>query len=90
MPWFTYKCQEHGEFKASLSKREQTQKCPECDNICYSVIKSASVSIVERLDNGAMARTVERLHNIEEIMSERADKHSAENSPIEELENEQN
>jgi hypothetical protein len=39
---------------------------------------SGSVSIVERLDNGIMGRAVERLHNIEEIMNDRADKHSKE------------
>jgi hypothetical protein len=35
---------------------------------------------VEVLDNGAMARSVERLVNIEEIMEDRADKHSKEHS----------
>ncbi len=34
---------------------------------------------MERLDNGAMGRAVERMHNIEEIMNDRADKHTEEN-----------
>jgi hypothetical protein len=77
MAWFTYSCREHGEFKKSLPKRERRQPCPACNMESDAIIKaSGSVSIVERLDNGVMARKVERLHNIEEIMSDRADKHS--------------
>jgi hypothetical protein len=37
-----------------------------------------TTQIIEKLDNGLMGRAVERLHNIEEIMNERADKHTAE------------
>jgi len=74
MAHFTYKCPEHGSFCVSLDKREKTHKCPKCGKESKAVLKMGSVQIVERLDNGAMARAVERLHNIEEIMEERADK----------------
>ncbi len=75
MAWFTYACKEHGEFRQSLSKREKSRQCPVCGVESYPVLKAgSSISVVERLDNGVMARRVERLHNIEEIMSERADK----------------
>lgn len=76
MAWFTYKCPDHGEYKISLQKREKTHLCPLCQKESKAIIKAGSISVVERLDNGAMARTVERLYNIEEIMSDRADKHS--------------
>lgn len=75
MAWFSYKCKEHGVFKKSLEKREKLFPCPICGEPSSPVIKSGNVSIMERLDNGAMSRAVERLHNIEEIMSERADSH---------------
>jgi hypothetical protein len=74
MAWFSYKCPEHGEFRVSLPKREKKVKCPTCSVESGAIIRAGGVQIVERLDNGAMARTVERLHNIEEIMNERADK----------------
>jgi hypothetical protein len=76
MAWFTYECKTHGQFKLSLQKREKEHPCPTCGDIAKPVIKAGSVSVVERLDNGSMARSVERLHNIEEIMSDRSDKHS--------------
>jgi hypothetical protein len=34
-----------------------------------------TVTVMERLDNGAMARAVERIHNVEELMEERSRKH---------------
>lgn len=80
MAWFTYNCKTHGEFRQSLQKREKSRACPECGEQSNVILKSTSnVSVVERLDNGAMSRAVERLHNIEEIMNDRADKHSEEN-----------
>jgi hypothetical protein len=75
MSWFTYECNEHGPFKLSLPKREKSRPCPTCGADSKAVIKAGNISIVERLDNGAMSRAVERLHNIEEIMEERANKH---------------
>jgi len=84
MAWFTYKCEQDGTFRKSLIKREKRQKCPTCDSDCPIVLKPASMQSVEILDNGAMARSVERLVNIEEIMEERADKHSEEHSRKEE------
>lgn len=76
MAFFAYKCQEHGKFNVSLPKRLKKQKCPVCEVDCSAIINIGSSSVMERLDNGAMSRAVERLHNIEEIMNERADKHT--------------
>jgi hypothetical protein len=76
MAWFTFKCPAHGEFRVSLVRRERVVSCPTCKTESKAVIRTGSISVVEQLDNGAMARKVERLHNIEEIMSDRADKHS--------------
>lgn len=79
MALFSYACKEHGQFTVSLTKREPSVACRTCGGESKPVIKTGgSISVVERLDNGAMARTVERLHNIEEIMNDRADKHSGE------------
>ena len=76
MAWFTYNCPTHGNFKVSLPKRAKVVPCGTCGADSVPVLKTGSVSVMEKLDNGAMARSVERLHNIEEIMNERADKHS--------------
>ena len=80
MAWFTFKCPTHGEFRISLPKREKAAPCTYggCLETCKGVMKAGSVSVMERLDNGAMMRRVERLHNIEEIMNDRADKHTGE------------
>ena len=78
MALFTYQCPTHGNFRVKLDKREKRYKCPQCSVECQSVLKMGTVQVVERLDNGAMARKVERLHNIEEIMNDRADKHQEE------------
>ena len=74
MAWFSYKCAKCGrEFKQSLSKREQFVKClAECNGQAENVVKTGTSSVHERLDNGAMARSIERLHNVEELMEERA------------------
>jgi len=78
MAWFTFECPNHGEFRRSLPRRAKTVACPTCQTESKAVIRSGSISVVERLDNGAMGRRVERLHNIEEIMNDRADKYSGE------------
>ena len=81
MAWFSYKCPDHGLFKVNLVKRQSSHPCTApmgCDELeCKPVLRAGSIQVVERLDNGAMARRVERLHNIEEIMDER-DKKSSE------------
>jgi hypothetical protein len=78
MARFSYNCKYHGVFTVSLEKREKRYACPQCGQESIAIIKSGSISIMESLDNGAMARKVERLHNIEEIMDERSTKHERE------------
>ena len=78
MARFSYRCEDHGVFTVSLEKREKRHACPQCGKESLAIIKSASISIMESLDNGAMARKVERLHNIEEIMEDRSTKHERE------------
>ena len=78
MAWFSYTCPEHGDFKVSLPKRQKRSPCPTCGKDSDGIIKLGTIQVKERLDNGAMARKVERLHNIEEIMNDRADKHQEE------------
>jgi len=72
MGWFSYKCNTcENTFRKSLPLRKKTQECVICHEEAEVILKVGSVQVVERLDNGAMARAVERLHNIEEIMDER-------------------
>ena len=78
MGWFTFKCPTHGEFKVSLPQRTNLQSCKRCGAESKVILKVGNISVVERLDNGAMGRAVERIHNIEEIINDRADKHSEE------------
>lgn len=78
MAWFRYKCLEHGIFTASLEQREKTMKCPKCGARSMVKLGVGTTQIVEKLDNGVQGRAVERLHNVEEIMEERNDKHTLE------------
>lgn len=71
MAWFTYECPDHGHFRLKLTKRSKKGQCPKCGQDSNCVIRSGSVSVVERLDNGAMARVVERPHNVEELLNDR-------------------
>jgi hypothetical protein len=63
------------EFKISSEERAKTIACS-CGAEAKNIFKAAHVKVMERLDNGIMIRRVERIHNIEEILEERADKHS--------------
>jgi hypothetical protein len=76
MGCFSYKCDKHGGFQVLLPKRLPTYYCPMCDQQCPSVIKLGTITVKERLDNGAMSRAVEQLANIDEIAEERSRKHS--------------
>lgn len=62
----------------SLENRAKTTNCPRCGAESRAILKLGSSQIVERLDNGAMPRAVERLHNIEEIMADRDASHRPE------------
>lgn len=79
MAWFTYKCKVCGyEFRKVLDERVPTVPCElsdTCQGEAAPVLKPCHVKIVEQLDNGVMVRKVERLHNIEEILEERSDRH---------------
>lgn len=74
MAWFTYKCETDGEFKMSLIKRLKEAKCPKCNSLSKPILKAGTSQVLEKLDNGAMVRAVERLDDIETIMKERNDK----------------
>jgi hypothetical protein len=76
MGWFRYKCPEHGEFVVKLDRRSRTSACKVCGVESTPVLTVGDTQVLERLDNGLMARAVERLHNIEELMEKRADAHS--------------
>lgn len=76
MPWFSYRCDNcKNEFRLILEERAKTAQC-KCGCEAKNILKPAHVKVVEQLDNGLMARKVERIHNIEEILTERSDKFS--------------
>jgi hypothetical protein len=50
----------------------QPPKCGRCDTDLVFTAKPPTVRSTENLDNGVMARPVERLDDIEAIMNERA------------------
>ena len=75
MAIFSYYCAEHGVFKVQLVKRTPVSLC-KCGAEAKPIIKGGSVRVVERLDNGVMGRSIERLHNIEELMDERNEKYT--------------
>lgn len=76
MARFRYFCNKHGEFNVSLPKRQKDLPCPECGELSKVVLKAGSVRVVEILDSGTQARSVEHLKDIEEIMHERERKFS--------------
>lgn len=85
MGWFTYQCTSCGvRKKVSLDERLPEIKCDAydlisdgpCGKTAKPVLKPSHVKVVEQLDNGIMPRRVERIHNVEEILAERSDKHS--------------
>lgn len=71
MAVFSYRCEEHGEFKKRLTKREKLADCPVCGKASLPVLRAGSMQHLEKLDNGAMVRAIERLQDIDEIMEER-------------------
>lgn len=46
--------------------------CLECNKPSSVVLKIGTTVVNEKLDNGAMGRAVERIHNIEELIEERS------------------
>ena len=83
MGWFSFKCPQHDTFIVALQKRQKMVKCPKCGADSAAIIKIGTTQIVEKLDNGVMGRSVERLHNIEEIIKNRADADDQANNAIE-------
>jgi hypothetical protein len=80
MPIFTYECPDHGAFGILAGTRLKTWKCDKCGATCPNVFKSGTVRVVDRLDNGLMARAVERLSDINEIDQQDSDKFTPETS----------
>lgn len=72
MAWFTYKCPTHGIFRVSLGKRDKKVPCKKCGVLSDIVLKVGTTVVYERLDNGAMGKAVERIHNVEELIEERS------------------
>ncbi len=76
MARFCFQCQEHGKFRISLPKREKSVSCPKCGAISKNVLSIGTARVVEEIDTGTMARKVEWLKDIQEIIDERSRKFS--------------
>ncbi|NBP13499.1 hypothetical protein EBU95_03755 [bacterium] len=72
MAWFTYKCHSHGLFRVSLGKRQKSIPCKKCGELSQIILKVGTTVVHEKIDNGAMGRAVERIHNVEELIEERS------------------
>jgi DNA-directed RNA polymerase subunit RPC12/RpoP len=72
MAWFTYECPTcKRDVLQRLPKRLPQVICKECGTTIFPKLKIGTSRMVEVLDNGLMAKKVERLHNVEDIMQER-------------------
>ena len=74
MPLYSFDCPNHGSFTRLLKNREKECPCPTCNSLSKNIYKTGTVRVMERLDNGLMARAVERLVDIEEINQADAEK----------------
>jgi hypothetical protein len=72
MPAFYLKCQKCGSEKRRILAKYADSPC-DCGGVYERTDKTnPSTMIKETLDNGAMVRKIERLHNIEELVKERS------------------
>jgi hypothetical protein len=72
MPAFYFKCDKCSKQKRKiLPKLEKEVRC-ECGGVCVRAESNTSSVVKEVLDNGIMARKVERIYNIQELAKERS------------------
>lgn len=76
MPFFYFRCPEHGKFRAVLPRRVPTWYCTVCHGTATAVLNVPGSTIMETLDNGAMSRKVTRMHDVEEILDDVAKKYA--------------
>lgn len=70
---FKYTCPEHGSFKKMMDRGGKSISCPQCGLESKRKMEAGTVHITEVIDNGLMARAVERPTNIDELIEQRAD-----------------
>jgi hypothetical protein len=52
-----------------------SHSCPECGVESKRIVKVGSVRVTERIDNGLMAKGLDRLQNVDELIDERNANH---------------
>ena len=74
MPLFNLVCKRCKAAIRRILKPQEVRKqvCGDCGGTMRRVPGSISTQMMERLDNGAMARTMERLANAEELYKDHA------------------
>ena len=79
MPLFYFKCSECQKPRTvicSVKKVDDKRTCDSCEGELVRTPVGPGTSCVETLDNGLMAKKIERLSNAEEIYRERSEKDS--------------
>lgn len=84
MGWFYFKCPSHGQFRLTLERRQAAAQCPKCFSMGSAMLGVPGATVMESLDNGAMARRVVRMHDIEEVLDAASDQHGAQQEVPEE------
>lgn len=77
MPVYNFHCQAcEAPLRRLLAKEAKGQPgvCPKCGGALIRDFKPPSMIVVERLDNGAMSKALERFADAEEVFRERKDK----------------
>lgn len=72
MPAFYLKCTSCGKEKRKILPKYDIVKCDCGEDMQRSDQTNLSTMVKETLDNGAMSRKVERIHNVTELMKERS------------------
>ena len=80
MALFSFSCPEHGEFSVMLKKGDSKYPCPQCGVEARRIVKVGSVRVTERIDNGMMAKGLDRLQDVDEMIDERNAKHKNRNN----------
>ena len=76
MPVFHYFCSQcQTETKKFFAKGVDSLECPFCGSEMEREMNGPSARVVEKLDNGVMSRSVERLADAERLYKDRAAKH---------------
>lgn len=70
MPLFNFKCDSCGSKNRIILNKYSAQMCEKCGSEMRRIPKPPSSRVTEVLDNGFMAKSIERLADIERVSKE--------------------